>query len=134
MTNLGEAITFANGKPWRILGIIGPARSSQAPDIPTFQEAGYTVLGGSMRGLAAPRGIPADAMEQLTRAVDECNRDDTYLTRARNTTTSRCATSSATNTSRTCKPWTANCASCGPSTRGSNSAAPSPLPTPTPCE
>ncbi|AWP82413.1 hypothetical protein B7P04_07655 [Bordetella bronchiseptica] len=85
MTNLGEAITFANGKPWRILGIMSPARSSQAPDIPTFQEAGYTVLGGSMRGLAAPRGIPAAAMAQLTRAVDECNRDDTYLTRARNT-------------------------------------------------
>ncbi|MBV7486498.1 tripartite tricarboxylate transporter substrate binding protein [Bordetella sp. BOR01] len=84
MANLGEAISFANGKPWRIVGIMGPARSEQEPGIPTFHEAGYEVIGGSMRGLAGPRGMPAEVVAHLTRAVDECNHDQTYLTRARN--------------------------------------------------
>ncbi|CAM4258679.1 3-phosphoglycerate dehydrogenase [Bordetella tumbae] len=83
MANLGEAITFANGKPWRIVGVMGDKRAEQAPDIPTFHDAGYEVIGGSMRGLAGPRGMPAEVIADLSRAVDECNHDQTYLSRAK---------------------------------------------------
>lgn len=84
MANLGEAITFSRGNPWRIVAVMSPERSSDAPDIPTFKEAGYAVYAGSMRGLAAPRGIPAPAMEKLTEAVALCNQDSSYQERAKN--------------------------------------------------
>ncbi len=83
MANLGEAITFAKGNPWRIVGVMSPERSSQAPDIPTFEESGYDLVSGSMRGLAAPHGLPTEVMDTLSKAVEQCNNDKVYLTRAK---------------------------------------------------
>lgn len=84
MANMGEAVTFARGNPWRIVGVMSDSRSPDAPDVPTFKEAGYDVYSGSMRGLAAPRGVPAPVMEKLADAVDRCNQDASYLERAKN--------------------------------------------------
>ncbi|OZI38197.1 hypothetical protein CAL29_07650 [Bordetella genomosp. 10] len=83
--NLGEAMTFAKGNPWRIVGVMSQARSPAAPDVPTFKEMGLDVSSGSMRGLAAPRGIPAEAMARLADAVDQCNHDPSYLEKAKAT-------------------------------------------------
>lgn len=83
MANLGEALTFARGNPWRIVGVMSEQRSPEAPDVPTFKEAGYAVYSGSMRGLAAPRGLPAPVMQTLADAVEQCNQDPAYLERAR---------------------------------------------------
>ncbi|ALM83540.1 tripartite tricarboxylate transporter substrate binding protein [Bordetella sp. N] len=85
MANLGEAMTFAKGNPWRIVGVMSDQRSPDAPDIPTFKESGFNVISGSMRGLAAPRGIPAAAMTTLADAVDKCNQDPAYLQKAKST-------------------------------------------------
>lgn len=85
MANLGEAMNLARGNPWRIIGVMSEKRSPEAPDLPTFKEAGLNVVGGSMRGLAAPRCIPAGALTQLGDAVYKCNQDSEYLENAKAT-------------------------------------------------
>jgi len=84
MANLGEAMTFAKASPWRIVGVMSAERSAQAPEIPTFRESGYDVISGSMRGVAAPRGLPAEILATLSSAVAQCNVDQTYLSRTKN--------------------------------------------------
>lgn len=83
--NMGEAVGFQAGQPWRILGVMSDVRSPQSPDTPTFREAGYDILAGSMRGLAAPKGIPADVKHKLGAAVGQCSTDAEFLDRAQKT-------------------------------------------------
>jgi len=66
------------------VGVMSAERSAQAPDIPTFREAGYDVISGSMRGLAAPRGLPPERLTILINAVEQCSVDQTYLSRTKN--------------------------------------------------
>jgi tripartite-type tricarboxylate transporter receptor subunit TctC len=40
-----------------------------APDAPTFREAGFDVVEGSMRGMAAPAGVPPEPLARLSLAV-----------------------------------------------------------------
>ena len=67
--NLGEALTFAEGNPWRILGVMSTGRSPLAPDLPTFGEAGYPVIGGSLRGFGGPAGMPEEVVTTLSEAI-----------------------------------------------------------------
>jgi len=83
--NLGEAVTFSQGVDWRILGVMADERASIAPDVPTFKEAGYPVVGGSIRGLGAPAGLPADVLAKLSAAVEAVAQDPEYLELSKNT-------------------------------------------------
>ncbi len=83
--NLGEAMTFAEGGDWRILGVMSSERSAMAPEIPSFAEAGYPVVGGSIRGLGAPAGLPEDVLARLAAAVDAVANDPEYIELSKNT-------------------------------------------------
>jgi tripartite-type tricarboxylate transporter receptor subunit TctC len=53
------------------LAITGTVRSSLLPDVPTFSEKGFPELAlGAWYGLFAPRGAPANAIAELSTAVD----------------------------------------------------------------
>jgi len=67
--NLGEALTFAEGNPWRILGVMSPARSPMDDTLPTFAEAGYDIIGGSLRGFGGPAGMPEEVVAMLSEAL-----------------------------------------------------------------
>jgi tripartite-type tricarboxylate transporter receptor subunit TctC len=67
--NLGEALTFAEGNPWRILGVMSPARSPMEDTLPTFAEAGYDIIGGSLRGFGGPAGMPDEVVTMLSEAL-----------------------------------------------------------------
>ena len=43
------------------------------PDVPTFTELGYDIVGGTFRGVAAPKGTPADRIEMLADKFTEIN-------------------------------------------------------------
>ena len=54
----------------RSLAVMAPARNPQFPNVPTLKEAGnvdYTV--GAWRGIAGPKGLPADIAATLTAAL-----------------------------------------------------------------
>lgn len=81
--NLGEALTFARGQPWRILGVMSLERSLQARDLPTFAEQGFKIESGSLRGLGAPKGLPADVRSRLIEAVDKAVDDPKFVAAAK---------------------------------------------------
>jgi tripartite-type tricarboxylate transporter receptor subunit TctC len=76
--NLGEALGFAKGKEWRVLGQMAPRRSPMARDLPTFAEAGYPLESGSLRGLGAPRGLPAETARALAALIDKAVTDPEF--------------------------------------------------------
>ncbi|CAO3418968.1 tripartite tricarboxylate transporter substrate binding protein [Azospirillum endophyticum] len=69
--NIGESARAREGDPIRILGVMTDRRSEQAPDVPTFKELGFDVRMSSLRGLAAPAGLPPDIRAELVDAIDK---------------------------------------------------------------
>src|SRR5687768_12835475 len=68
--NIGEALQAAKGGlPMRNIGQASPARTNLAPELPTFKEQGYNFELSSLRGMAAPKGLPADVRAALARAI-----------------------------------------------------------------
>jgi tripartite-type tricarboxylate transporter receptor subunit TctC len=81
--NVGEAMqAIKGGTAMRNLGSMSAARSSLAPDLPTFKEQGYNIELASLRGLAAPKGLPADIREALVKAVAQAVNDPDFKAKA----------------------------------------------------
>ncbi len=66
--NVGEAMPY-NGNKMRILAQAGATRSPLAPTVPTFMEQGVNLVLFSERGLAGPKGLPADVQGKLEQAL-----------------------------------------------------------------
>lgn len=81
--NLSEALQIARDGQIKVLGLMIEERSSYLPTAPTFRESGYDVVAGASRGLAAPKGIPAEILARLERAVDLAMKDAEYMEAAR---------------------------------------------------
>ncbi len=81
--NIGEAMqAAAGGAPMRQLGTMSLARSSLSPSIPTFAEQGYKFEMASLRGMAAPKGIPADVKQALVTAIQKAANDPEFQAKA----------------------------------------------------
>jgi len=81
--NIGEAMqAIKGGTPMRNLGSMSATRSSMAPDLPTFKEQGYDIELASLRGLAAPRGLPPDVRDALVKAVAQATNDPEFKSKA----------------------------------------------------
>lgn len=66
--NLSEGIALFRDGRTRCLGAAAPERWSAMPDVPTFREQGFDVIGGSARGFVAPPGLPAEITDRLVAA------------------------------------------------------------------
>ena len=74
--NVGEALQYLKGgSPIRCLGQMTQARSGMAPDWPTFKEQGYDFEMASLRGIAAPRGLPPAIRDRLVSAIEKAAAD-----------------------------------------------------------
>jgi len=81
--NIGEAVQSIKGSaPLRNIGQFSPARTTVAPELPTAREQGYDIELSSLRGLAAPRGLPADVRERLVKAVADAANDPEFQAKA----------------------------------------------------
>jgi len=49
----------------KVIGVMADSRDPRLPDVPTFKEKGYNVLGGVWRGIAAPKGTPPEVIRAL---------------------------------------------------------------------
>lgn len=52
----------------RTLAVAADKRLGVLPDVPTFKELGYDVVGGAYRGVAVPKGTPPAIVKKLTDA------------------------------------------------------------------
>ncbi len=81
--NIGEALQYQKGgTPLRHLGQMSEKRSSLAPNVPTFKEQGLPVIMASLRGIAAPKGLPPAVREQLVNAVQKAVSDPEFQAKA----------------------------------------------------
>ena len=81
--NIGEAMqAAAGGAPMRQLGTMSLARSSLSPNVPTFAEQGYRFEMASLRGIAAPRGLPAEVKQALVAAIQKAANDPEFQAQA----------------------------------------------------
>ena len=81
--NVGEAQqSIRGGAPMRNIGQFSPARTTVAPDLPTAREQGYDIELSSLRGMAAPKGLPPDVRERLVKAVAQAAADPEFVQKA----------------------------------------------------
>lgn len=66
----------------RNLGQMSRVRSVLAPELPTFKEQGFDIELTSLRGLAAPKGLPAAIRERLVMAVERAVADPLFQAQA----------------------------------------------------
>jgi tripartite-type tricarboxylate transporter receptor subunit TctC len=52
----------------RTLAVATDERLAVLPDVPTFKELGYDIVGGAYRGVAVPKGTPPEIIKKLTDA------------------------------------------------------------------
>jgi tripartite-type tricarboxylate transporter receptor subunit TctC len=63
----------------RVLGVWMSERAARFPDVPTFREQGFDVLGESTYGIAGPRGMDPGVVRILHDAFREALYDPTHL-------------------------------------------------------
>ncbi|WP_372422918.1 tripartite tricarboxylate transporter substrate binding protein [Salinarimonas chemoclinalis] len=62
-----STVAAAQGDQVRMLAVAAEERLPLFPDVPTFREAGYDMVGGAYRGVAVPKDTP----EEVRRAVSD---------------------------------------------------------------
>ena len=81
--NIGEAVqSIKGGAPMRNIGQFAPKRANLAPDLATAREQGYDIELSSLRGMAAPRGLPPEIRERLVKAVAAAAADPEFQAKA----------------------------------------------------
>ncbi|MGH8704383.1 MAG: Bug family tripartite tricarboxylate transporter substrate binding protein [Burkholderiales bacterium] len=61
--------TLVKGGKARLLAVSGAKRDAAFPDVPTFKESGYDMVGTGWYGLFVPAGTPKAASERLSKAA-----------------------------------------------------------------
>ncbi|MWL91539.1 tripartite tricarboxylate transporter substrate binding protein [Cupriavidus sp. SW-Y-13] len=81
--NVGEALAYLKGgTPLRFLGQMGLSRAVLAPNVSTFREQGYNIELASLRGLAAPKGLPEPVKKKLVDAMAKVAADPQFKQQA----------------------------------------------------
>ena len=77
--SLAEASSFLQSGDLICLGVMDTERNAKYPDVPTFQEQDVDVVYGTWRGLAAPKGLDAEALEILREACAKACENETFV-------------------------------------------------------
>jgi len=81
--SVGEALqSLKGGKAIRVLAQLSAGRTVLAPDLRTAREQGYDLEVASLRGLAAPKGLPTDIRNRLVKAVEQAVADPEFQVKA----------------------------------------------------
>jgi tripartite-type tricarboxylate transporter receptor subunit TctC len=81
--NIGEAMqAITGGAQMRPIGQMSGARTTLAPNVPTFKEQGFAIELSSLRGMAAPRGLPPEIRERLVKAIEKSVADPEFQAKA----------------------------------------------------
>ncbi len=81
--NMAEGVSDMRQGVLRPLAQMGANRWEAAPDVPTLRELGFDVVEGSMRGMAAPAGLPAPVLARLSLALRRTVEDPAFQEAAR---------------------------------------------------
>ncbi|MCE9681683.1 tripartite tricarboxylate transporter substrate binding protein [Halomonas alkalisoli] len=79
---IGNVARFVFSGDLRVLAQAANERSEHASDAPTLKELGYDITLGSMRGVAAPKGVPEEHLALLRDAVEKVANDPGFIAAA----------------------------------------------------
>ncbi len=68
----------AQGDELRVLAVAAEERLPAFPDVPTFTELGYDLVGGAYRGVAVPDSTPEDLRVRISDIVQQINDDPSF--------------------------------------------------------
>jgi tripartite-type tricarboxylate transporter receptor subunit TctC len=81
--NIGEALQYQKGgTALRNLVQMSPARTNLAPELATAREQGFDIEMSSLRGMAAPKGLPPEIRQRLVAAVERAAADSEFQAQA----------------------------------------------------
>jgi tripartite-type tricarboxylate transporter receptor subunit TctC len=81
--NMSEAVNDMRQGVLRPLAQMAATRWEMTPEVPTLRELGHNVIEGSMRGMAAPAGLPAEVLARLALSVRRTVDDPAFQEAAR---------------------------------------------------
>jgi tripartite-type tricarboxylate transporter receptor subunit TctC len=81
MSIASEGITNVLDGSLRMLGVFGPARPSQLPNVQTATEQGFELVLGHWRGIMAPKGTPPEIVLALHDIFKKCIEDPDFQKR-----------------------------------------------------
>ena len=80
MATYGGTFVFSNNKEkLRVLAIATEERLLDFPDVPTFKELGYDLVGGIDRGITVPAGTPQSRIDMLADALDYASKQKGFI-------------------------------------------------------
>lgn len=69
----------AQGDKVRLLAVAMEERHPLFPDVPTFAELGYDMVGGAWRGIAVPSSVPEEQRQAWSDMIAEINADPDFV-------------------------------------------------------
>lgn len=79
MAGFNYATSGSNyGDKLRMLAIAAEERLPAFPDVPTFRELGFELVGGAYRGVAVPASTPEAIKQQVSKIVSSINTDPDF--------------------------------------------------------
>lgn len=69
----------AQGDELRMLAVASEERLPVFPDVPTFKELGYDLVGGAYRGVAVPASTSEEMRQRVSDIVSEINRQPDFV-------------------------------------------------------
>ncbi|MBP0618175.1 Bug family tripartite tricarboxylate transporter substrate binding protein [Jiella mangrovi] len=70
---------ISQGDAVRVLAVAADERVPSFPDVPTFKELGYDMVGGAYRGVAVPKSTPEDVRKAVSDRLDAVNKDPDFI-------------------------------------------------------
>ncbi|UCF92001.1 MAG: tripartite tricarboxylate transporter substrate binding protein [Desulfobacterales bacterium] len=77
--SLPEAATLIDAGKVKPLAVMAPERDPKFPDLPTLKELGIDWTCGAWRGIAAPKGTPAEIVAVLEKAIEKVVKSDEFI-------------------------------------------------------
>lgn len=69
----------AQGDAMRMLAVAADERMPAFPDVPTFKELGYEIVGGAYRGLSVPASTPEDLRQRISDIISDINAQPAFI-------------------------------------------------------
>ena len=69
----------SQGDALRMLAVAAEERLAAFPDVPTFRELGYDIVGGAYRGVAVPASTPEELRQRISEIISEINAQPEFV-------------------------------------------------------
>lgn len=69
----------AQGEELRMLAVAADERMAAFPDVPTFKELGYDLVGGAYRGVAVPASTSEELRQRISDIISEINKRPDFV-------------------------------------------------------